>query len=410
MNLSDDLLFLQNPLLFNESQPELRAMIAHQAATCLFTVFGNLLMIFVILRNNRVMRKKRITPVQMLMLHMCTSDLLFALLTIFPTMIITITVPTFYGPDLLCKLVKCLQVLPMYSSSFMLVAISADRYYAICRPLANIRSGRYNRPALYAAIAWFSALLFSTPQFLIFGKNEHNDCVGLYTETWQYPVYVICFNVVVWLIPTTIAGCLYTCVCRAVWKSMAFEKRPSNVGYDHKSSLRMKYKKHKLYNEDEHLQLSTKLLDHEDQSRRASRHSTTLVHHSGLRIQREELDRKRVQTVKLTLTIVAANFILWAPFNVISVIDALTPTFLSPVFATYIMFFGNLNSSVNPWIWFFFNRDMVKVALSPFFEERKLKGKLPLNSVSEPSENQSQHTKKNGYACTHSSTITTVKV
>jgi hypothetical protein len=41
-----------------------------------------------------------------------------------------------------------------------------------------------------------------------------------------------------------------------------------------------------------------------------------------------------------------------------------------PVFATYIMFFGNLNSSVNPFIWFFFNFDMVKTALSPFFDER----------------------------------------
>lgn len=225
------------PMLLNDNQPELRAMIAHQAATCLFTIFGNILMIFVILRNNTVMRRKRITPVQMLMLHMCTSDLLFAFLTIFPTMIMTITVPNFHGPNLLCKFVKFLQVnilslyydiiqvLPMYSSSFLLVAISADRYYAICKPLANIRSGRYNRPVLYAAVAWASAIVFSTPQFFIFGKNELNDCAGLYTEKWQYPAYVILFNVVVWLLPSTIAGSLYFCVCRAVWKSMAFEKK-----------------------------------------------------------------------------------------------------------------------------------------------------------------------------------------
>lgn len=93
-----------------ENQPELRAMIAHQVATFMFTVFGNLLMVFVILRNNAVLRRKRITPVQMLMLHMCTSDLLFALLTVFPTLVMTITVPNFYGPDLLCKFVKFLQV------------------------------------------------------------------------------------------------------------------------------------------------------------------------------------------------------------------------------------------------------------------------------------------------------------
>lgn len=74
----------------------------------------------------------------MLMLHMCAADLLYALITILPTMAITVTVPIFYGPNALCKLVKFLQVcqmkkafsqvIPMYASSFLLVAISADRY------------------------------------------------------------------------------------------------------------------------------------------------------------------------------------------------------------------------------------------------------------------------------------------
>ncbi|VDM56872.1 unnamed protein product [Angiostrongylus costaricensis] len=42
-----------------------------------------------------------------------------------------------------------------------------------------------------------------------------------------------------------------------------------------------------------------------------------------------ELDRRRVQTVKLTLTIVASNFILWAPLCITSVIDALWPAVIS---------------------------------------------------------------------------------
>ena len=59
---------------------------------------------------------------------MSAADLLFALITLFPTMIMTATMPIFYGPDMLCRLVKCLQVIPMYASPFLLVAISADRY------------------------------------------------------------------------------------------------------------------------------------------------------------------------------------------------------------------------------------------------------------------------------------------
>lgn len=93
-----------------EEQPEIQAMICQQAVTISLTIFGNLLMIFVILRNNYVLRRKRITPVQLLMLNLCASDLSFALITIFPTMLMTLTVPNFYGPNILCKVVKFLQV------------------------------------------------------------------------------------------------------------------------------------------------------------------------------------------------------------------------------------------------------------------------------------------------------------
>lgn len=133
----------ENGLNFFGDQPELTAMILHQVSTIVFTLFGNLLMIFVILRQNDMKNKKKVSPVQvcfffpvfkqiffqMLMLHMCTSDVMFALITIFPSMLITITVPIFHGPNWLCKFVKFLQVVPMYSSSFLLVAISADRFY-----------------------------------------------------------------------------------------------------------------------------------------------------------------------------------------------------------------------------------------------------------------------------------------
>lgn len=36
--------------------------------------------------------------------------------------------------------------------------------------------------------------------------------------------------------------------------------------------------------------------------------------------------------------------------------------FSDSTFATYIMFFGNLNSCMNPWLWFHFNRKQLKRA------------------------------------------------
>ncbi|GMT28380.1 hypothetical protein PFISCL1PPCAC_19677, partial [Pristionchus fissidentatus] len=206
--------------------PSTSLMILHNSSVILLTILSNLLLISAVFRSNRIKRRRRVTPVQVLMLHMTLSDILFAILTIFPNLLTLITLPVFHGPDSLCRFVKFLQILlqvvPLYASAFLLVAISADRYYAICRPLDSIKMGVYNRPSLYAIIAWSLALLFSTPQLFLFYKDEEShECLAYYAKPWMYTVYVCCFNTAVWLLPSALAGAFYTCVCRAVWDSLA---------------------------------------------------------------------------------------------------------------------------------------------------------------------------------------------
>uniref|UniRef100_A0A914RYU6 G-protein coupled receptors family 1 profile domain-containing protein n=1 Tax=Parascaris equorum TaxID=6256 RepID=A0A914RYU6_PAREQ len=83
--------------------------------------------------------------------------------------------------------------------------------------------------------------------------------------------------------------------------------------------------------------------------------------------QMTELDKKRVQTVRLTMTIIICNFFLWAPFCVVNVLQAFAPRLLTKPsgaeLITYIVILGNLNSCVNPWIYILFNRNQVKRAL-----------------------------------------------
>ncbi|CAD6186404.1 unnamed protein product [Caenorhabditis auriculariae] len=342
-------------------QPSLEMMMLYTMAIIMLTLIGNSLLIYVILKNNSVLRRKRVTPVQMLMLHMCAADLLFALIAMAPTILIAATVPTFHGPNWLCKFVKFLAVLPMYASSFLLVAISADRYQAICRPLASMKSSAYNRPSMYAALAWSAALLFSTPQITFFEKID-GECVGHYTDDYQYALYVTVFNTVVWLLPSAIAGYLYFCVCRAVWRSTSFGSSIRNV---HNNNKNESYCNKEL------------IARKKEEVLLAPLSGGMQAHHNGATMQCVELDRRRVQTVKLTLTIVAANFLLWAPFCITSVIDALWPGALNPTFATYIMTFGNINSCVNPWLWFHFNRPQLRRAMpcgkttEPFIASRR---------------------------------------
>lgn len=73
----------------------------------------------------------------------------------------------FPGPDFLCRLVKYLQVLGMFASSYMIVAMTIDRHYAICWPLQAHRSGATQRWNPFILLAWGLSLLLSLPQVLL---------------------------------------------------------------------------------------------------------------------------------------------------------------------------------------------------------------------------------------------------
>ncbi|KAE9547894.1 hypothetical protein FO519_008892, partial [Halicephalobus sp. NKZ332] len=242
---------------------------------------------------------------------------------------------------------------------------------AICRPLAAMMStSQYSRPTKYALTAWILAVIFSTPQFWLFSKNDYGDCTVEYHQPWQYPVYVIYFNVIVWLLPSVIAGTLYYKVCRAVWQSLAYTKDFSTTSakmlIPNSNSLRKMSSNSEQRPPINAKRLSVPIISQSAILPNSPSSEKNLLTHtlSNKSTGRTNFDQKRVATVKLTLTIVAANFVLWAPFCIISVIDALMPYFLSPVVATYIMFFGNLNSCMNPWIWFYFNRNTVRTVFS----------------------------------------------
>ncbi|CAJ0579215.1 unnamed protein product, partial [Mesorhabditis spiculigera] len=308
-------------------------IVVHMTITMCLAVGGNLFMIFVIWRGNRAARR-RISPVQFLLLHTCAADLLFALCCLGTEILLMLIYP-FQGSAWLCKAIRYTQMVPLYASPFLLVAISADRYQAICRPLAHYRRNRYKIPTYLAICAWALALICSIPQVFIWGKfGKNQQCATFYGHGTSIikSVYVVAFNTIAWLLPSIMAGWFYYKVCKAVW--MSYNSRPQ-------------------------LDLTTARTSQCD-STETENYVTRLRKKScGIRRQTSEFDRKRMQTVRLTLTIIACNFFLWAPFCVVNVLQANAPSLLSPSLMVYVVVLGNLNSCVNPWIYILFNRSHV---------------------------------------------------
>ncbi|KAM4572141.1 vasopressin V2 receptor isoform 1-T2 [Fundulus diaphanus] len=179
-----------------------RAEIAVLGMVLALTTLGNSFVLWVLLR-----RRKHNAPMHLFMVNLCVADLVVALFQVLPQLIWDIT-ERFQGPDLLCRSVKYLQIVGMFASSYMIVAMTVDRHHAICCPLQAYRVGamsRWNTPVM---VAWGLALVLSIPQVFIFSRSEvapgEFECWGHFTEPWGLKAYVTWMTVAVFLLPALI--------------------------------------------------------------------------------------------------------------------------------------------------------------------------------------------------------------
>ncbi|XP_010770309.1 vasopressin V2 receptor isoform X2 [Notothenia coriiceps] len=179
-----------------------RAEIAVLGVVLALTTLGNSFVLWVLLR-----RRKHNAPMHVFMFNLCVADLVVAFFQVLPQLIWDIT-GKFQGPDFLCRSVKYLQIVGMFASSYMIVAMTVDRHQAICCPLQAYRGGtmsRWNTPVM---VAWGLALVLSIPQAFIFSRTEtvsgEFDCWGHFAEPWGLKAYVTWMTISVFLLPAFI--------------------------------------------------------------------------------------------------------------------------------------------------------------------------------------------------------------
>ncbi|XP_051961745.1 vasopressin V2 receptor-like [Xyrauchen texanus] len=166
------------------------------------TTLGNIFVLWVLLH-----RKKHHAPMHLFMVNLCVADLVVAFFQVLPQLVWDIT-ERFQGPDALCRSVKYLQIVGMFASSYMIVAMTVDRHYAICCPLQAYRGttpSHWNTPIM---VAWGLALVLSLPQVFIFSRSEvapgEFECWGHFAEPWGLKAYVTWMTVAVLILPALI--------------------------------------------------------------------------------------------------------------------------------------------------------------------------------------------------------------
>ncbi|XP_060897894.1 oxytocin receptor [Labrus mixtus] len=254
------------------------------------------------------------------MKHLSIADLVVAIFQVLPQLIWDITF-RFYGPDILCRLVKYLQVVGMFASTYMLVLMSVDRCLAICQPL---RSLHRRKDRFYVIFSWVLSLLFSIPQMFIFSLIEVGspgsgvyDCWGDFVKPWGAKAYITWISLTIYIIPVAILSICYGLISFKIWQNFKLKTRREQC-----ISLTPKTSK-----------------------------GNALARVSSVKL----ISKAKITTVKMTFVIVVAYIVCWTPFFSVQMWSAWDPAAPREAMPFIIsMLLASLNSCCNPWIYMCF--------------------------------------------------------
>uniref|UniRef100_A0A3Q2ZAC4 Vasopressin V2 receptor n=1 Tax=Hippocampus comes TaxID=109280 RepID=A0A3Q2ZAC4_HIPCM len=286
-----------------------QAEIAVLGVVLALTTLGNSFVLWVLLR-----RRKHNAPMHVFMVNLCVADLVVAFFQVLPQLIWDIT-DKFQGPDFLCRSIKYLQIVGMFASSYMIVAMTVDRHHAICCPLQAYRSGavsRWNTPVM---VAWGLALVLSIPQVFIFSRSEVSpgefECWGHFAEVWGLKAYITWMTVAVFLLPALIITICQIRIFREIHNNIYLNFRQE-----------------------------------EERTRERGWRASGGGGWAGL------ITKAMSKTVRMTLVIVLVYTVCWSPFFIVQLWAAWDPNSPSQGVAfTILMLLASLNSCTNPWIY-----------------------------------------------------------
>ncbi|XP_051931454.1 isotocin receptor-like [Hippocampus zosterae] len=300
-----------------------KAEVAVLVLVLLLALTGNLCVLWAIRAA-----KTRQSRMFYFMRHLSIADLVVAVFQVLPQLIWDITF-RFYGPDALCRLVKYVQVVGMFASTYMLVLMSIDRCLAVCQPLRPVRRGR-DRACV--CTSWLLSLIFSTPQVYIFSLRDVGDgvydCWGDFVQPWGAKAYITWMSISIYILPVGVLGVCYGLICVKIWQNFNLKTRREQV-------------------------LAPSL-----------NHARHLCRVSSVRL----ISKAKIRTVKMTLVVVLAYIVCWTPFFFVQMWSAWDDAAPREDTAFIIaMLLASLNSCCNPWIYMFFAGHMFQGVPSDFF-------------------------------------------
>ncbi|XP_050415907.1 cholecystokinin receptor type A [Patella vulgata] len=206
----------------------------------LLGVVGNVLVIVTLIQNQKMR-----TVTNVFLFNLALSDLLLVVFCM-PFTLIPVIMQNFIFGEIMCILIRYLQGVSVAVSCFTLVAISLERYFAICRPLRSRQWQTLSHSYKVIVVCWVLAFALmwpiaayqrlKTPGYGIYRCQE--DWASIEWEKF-YTIFLDCMLLVV---PVIIMSFAYGMISYILWVGMKLEyqseqeKRSNRAEYNHNSN------------------------------------------------------------------------------------------------------------------------------------------------------------------------------
>ncbi|XP_055611843.1 cardioacceleratory peptide receptor-like [Uranotaenia lowii] len=296
-----------------------------------------ILFVVIVLGNTAVLvtlflNKNRKSRMNFFIKQLAIADLSVGLLSVLTDIVQRITISWLAG-NVACKVIRFVQVWVTYASTYVLVALSIDRYDAITHPM-NF-SGCWKRARRLVGAAWSFSAVFSSPMFYLYEERVIQDQLQCWIDLgsalrWQ--LYMSWVATSLFVIPAFIISACYVIIIKTIWS------KGSMLG-----------------------PVGGKLRHRNGSADLASRRASS----------RGIIPRAKVKTVKMTIVIVIVFVLCWSPyivFDLMQVFGQIPKTQTNIAIATFIQSLAPLNSAANPLIYCLFSTHFVRTLkrLPPF--------------------------------------------
>uniref|UniRef100_A0A3Q2PQB0 Gastrin/cholecystokinin type B receptor n=1 Tax=Fundulus heteroclitus TaxID=8078 RepID=A0A3Q2PQB0_FUNHE len=324
----------------------------------LLSVVGNGLIITVLLRNP-CMR----TVTNLFLLSLALSDLMVSVVCLPFTIIPNIMKDFIFGTGM-CKMVMYFMGVSVSVSTFNLVAISLERYNAICNPLASRVWQTKSHAAKVITATWMVCLILMLP-YPIFSTlkpfTRHNNSTGhmcrlvwpndIFHKSWYVSLLLILF-----MIPGIIMMTAYGLISLELYKGIKYEESTRRASRERQTRTGS------IKPEDSdgcYLQASKKKsLQLKTSSPVEAGSKPAVGRVCGSNNSRKQLKSKK-RVVRMLMVIVFLFFLCWTPLYVVNTCKAFyqhSANRLTGAPISFIHLLSYISACVNPIIYCFMNK------------------------------------------------------